>query len=326
MAALTLVLGEEELLVSRAVTAAVAAATGNAAVSDTGLGAAVSDVAAAELTPDALRELTSPSLFDEDRIVVVRGLIDATKDVVAALVGLAQAPADDGCSVIVVHAGARAKSTVDALRGAGAEVVTVPSVTTVRDREQFVVDEVGRAGGTIERAAAADLVAAVGSDLRELAVTSEQLIADIGSTLSVEDVASYHRGRAESTGFAVADRAVEGDVPAAVETLRWALATGTDPVLVNAALANNLRTIGVVGAAGRRSPDALAGVLRMPAWRIRRAQGWLRGWRPESLRAAVRAVVTADAGIKGADDDAAFAVERAVLAVATAAAGARGPA
>jgi DNA polymerase-3 subunit delta len=97
--------------------------------------------------------------------------------------------------------------------------------------------------------------------------------------VTAEHVAAYFRGRAESTGFAVADRAVEGEVAA-----------------------------------------ALASQLGMPAWKIRRAQGWLRQWRPESLARAVQAVADADAGIKGAGDDAAFAAERAVITVSACAA------
>jgi DNA polymerase-3 subunit delta len=54
----------------------------------------------------------------------------------------------------------------------------------------------------------------------------------------------------------------------------------------------------------------------MPARKIRRAQGWVRRWRPEALVDAVQAVAAADADIKGAADDAAYAAERAVLAVA----------
>jgi DNA polymerase III subunit delta len=129
----------------------------------------------------------------------------------------------------------------------------------------------------------------------------------------------YYRGRAESTGFAVADRAVEGDLTAAFETLRWAFATGLDPILVSSSLAANLRLIAQVGAAGPGSPDSIAGQLRMPAWKVRRAQGWLRRWRPEAVATAIKAVAAADADLKGAADDAAYAVERAVMAVASAA-------
>jgi DNA polymerase-3 subunit delta len=179
-----------------------------------------------------------------------------------------------------------------------------------------VTGEVREAGGSIDRDAAADLVASIGTDLRELSTACAQLVADVGPRVSSQQVAAYYRGRAESTGFAVADRAVEGDVAAALETLRWAFATGTDPVLVSAALASNLRTIGLVASAGRGSPEALAGPLGMPPWKIRRAQGWLKRWRPEALAAAVQAVATADAGIKGEGVDAAHAAESAVIAVA----------
>ena len=187
---------------------------------------------------------------------------------------------------------------------------------SARDREQFVADEVKEAGGSIDRAAAVDLVGSIGTDLRELSTACIQLVTDVGPRITAEHIAAYYRGRAESTGFAVADRAVEGDTAAALETLRWAFATGVDPVLISAALAANLRTIALVGAAGRGSPDALAGPLGMPAWKIRRAQTWLKRWKPDALAGAVQAVADADAGIKGAGDDAAFAAERAVIAVA----------
>jgi DNA polymerase III subunit delta len=117
----------------------------------------------------------------------------------------------------------------------------------------------------------------------------------------------------------VADLAVKGNVGAALETLRWAFATGLDPILVSSSLAANLRLIAAVGTAGPGSPDAVAAKLRMPAWKVRRAQGWLRRWRPEAVAEALSAVATADADLKGAADDAAYAVERAVMVVAAAA-------
>jgi DNA polymerase III subunit delta len=316
MAAVTLVVGDEELLVARAVERAAAA---GASKTVAGVGPTRYDVLAAELDTDALAEMTSPSLFAEERVVIVRGLQDADKDTVAALVACIETR-DEGVTLAITHTGgAKGKAALDAVTGAGAQVVPVEKVKSARDREQFVLAEVKAAGGVLDREAAADLVAAIGTDLRELAIAVEQLVADVGRQVSAADVATYHRGRAESTGFAVADRAVEGDLVAALETLRWAFATGVDPILVSSSLAANLRTIAIVAAAGRGSPEALAGPLGMPAWKIRRAQGWVRRWRPEAVATAVRAVAVADADLKGAGDDAAYAVERAVLAVATAA-------
>ena len=303
---MTVVVGDEEFLVGRAVTVAV-----------TGFGAGtadVRDVACAELSVEEIAELTSPSLFGDCPVLVVRGVQDAGKQIAAALLAAAELP---DARVVVTHAGGmKGKAVLDGLKGAGARLVEVPRIRSPRDREQFVADEIRAAGGSIARDAVADLVTAIGGDLRELATACVQLVADAGPSVSAEDVAAHHRGRAESTGYAVADRAVEGDVAAALETLRWAFATGLDPVLVSSSLAANLRTIAAVASAGRGSPDALAGPLGMPAWKIRRAQGWARRWRPDTLRLAVLAVAEAAAHIKGAADDAAYAAERAVVTVA----------
>ena len=313
---MTVVVGDEDLLVARAVSRRIAAAAAASADSEA---APTVTVDATQASADALAEVLAPSLFAEDRSVVVRNLQDADKELVAALVALAEAP-EPGVTIVAVHAGgAKGKAALEALRETSAEFVTVAPIKTVRVREQFAVDEVKAAGGSLDRDAAAELVGAIGTDLREIATASAQLVADVGGQITTADVATYYRGRAESTGFAVADRAVEGDLAAALETLRWAFATGLDPILVSSSLAANLRLIAQVGAAGPGSPDAIAAKLRMPAWKVRRAQGWLRHWRPEAVGAAVLAVAAADADLKGAADDAAYAVERAVLKVAAAA-------
>jgi DNA polymerase-3 subunit delta len=310
VASATIVMGEEGLLADRALARALAAA---------GADATVQEVTGGELTVELLAEIASPSLFAEPRVLVVRGLQDLPKDVTAPVVALVE-DGDADVTLLAVHAGAaKGKAVLEALKGVGANVVPVPKITSVRDREQFVTDEVKQAGGRIDREAAADLVAAIGTDLRELATACAQLVADVGKGIGVTEVATYYKGRAESSGFTVADRAVEGNAAAAIETLRWAFATGLDPILVSSSLAANLRLIAQVAAAGRGSAEAVAARLGMPAWKVRRAQDWLRRWRPDALARAVRAVAVADADLKGAGDDAAFAVERAVLIVAEAA-------
>lgn len=310
MPSATLAVGEDGLLADRAIARAVAAA---------GADASVHEAVGGELTAELLAELASPSLFGDTRVLVIRSLQDVAKDVVDALAATIED--DAGELVLVGHhvGGAKGKAVLESLKGVGATVVPIPKISSVRDREQFVADEVKAAGGRIDRDAAIELVAAIGNDLRELATACAQLVADVGPGISVSDVATYYRGRAESSGFAVADRAVEGNAAAAIETLRWAFATGLDPILVSSSLAANLRLIAQVGAAGGGSPDAVAARLGLPAWKVRRAQDWLRRWRPDALARAVRAVATADADLKGAADDAAYAVERAVLTVAAAA-------
>jgi DNA polymerase-3 subunit delta len=305
----TVVVGEDGLLADRAVSRAVAAAGE----------ASVHEVRGGDLTADLIAEVGSPSLFDDARVLLIRAMQDVPKDSAPALLAVVEDDASD-LHVVGAHAGgAKGRALLDSLKGVGATVVSVPRVTSPRDREQFVADEVKAAGGRIERDAAVELVAAIGGDLRELATACAQLVADVGRGIGVSEVATYYRGRAESTGFTIADRAVAGDAAAAIEALRWAFATGLDPVLVSSSLAANLRLIAQVAAAGKGPADAIAARLAMPAWKVRRAQDWMRRWRPDSLARAVREVARADADVKGAADDPAYAVERAVLLVAQAA-------
>ena len=59
--------------------------------------------------------------------------------------------------------------------------------------------------------------------------------------------------------------------------------------------------------------------LGMPPWKIDRVRQQMRGWSADGVASALRAVATADAAVKGGGDDPAYALERAVVAVARAA-------
>ena len=311
-APLRLVLGDEELLVSRAVAEVTAAVRAADPESD------VRELAAAELVAADLFDLLSPSLFGTRRVVVVRGAHEAKPDVVEALRSYAADPSGD-VVLVVVHPGvARGKALVDALRAAGAVVVECAKVTRPEERLAFVRSEVARQGGVIPPDAAAALLDAVGNDLRELATACEQLVADTGGRIDAAAVGRYHRGRAEVTGFAVADRAVVGDIPGALEALRWALAVGVAHVLVADALADGVRSIARVSSAGRANPYSLAGTLGMPPWKVKRAQSQSRGWTEAGLTRALHVVADLNAGVKGVAADPSYALEAAIRDLADA--------
>jgi len=307
-----LVLGDEELLATRAVTDATDAAVAVDPDAD------VRSYEAGALTVGEIAEMLSPSLFGGRRVLVLRAAQDARKDLVTALVAYAKNP-DPDVHLIVVHAGgAKGKAFADGLKAAGAQVVPAVKLKGHRDRVAFVRDEIRRAGGRCTDDAAEALLAAVGNDLRELASACSQLIADTDGRIGADTVARYYKGRAEVSGFTVADAAVVGDLPAALEALRWALHIGVDPVPIADALADGIRTVARVSSAGRGSAYQLAGSLGMPAWKIERAQRQSRGWTPDGLVTAMRAAADCNAAVKGGADDRAYALERAVFAVAAA--------
>jgi DNA polymerase III subunit delta len=198
-------------------------------------------------------------------------------------------------------------------------------VTRYAERLDFIRAEFRRAGKRADDGAARALLDAVGSDLRELAAACDQLAADVeGNSVGESAITTYYRGRAEATGFSVADRAVEGHLVQAVEQLRWALATGVSPVLINSALASGLRLLGRVGTAPRGlSSMALASEVGAPPWKIDRVKQQLRGWHPAGIAVALQAVAEADAQVKGEAISAGYALERAIrrIVAARAAAG-----
>ena len=310
--ALRLVIGDEELLVARAVSEAIA--TARAAEPDS----EVREYLGGDLVPGELAEMISPSLFGGRRVLVVRSGQDAKKDVTAVLVAYARDP-DPDVSLVVTHAGgAKGKALADGLREAGALVIPAARITRHRERVDFVRAEVRRLGGKCPEDAAEALIAAVGNDLRELVSACSQLVADTGGRFTPDTVARYYRGRAEVSGFTVSDATMVGDVPAALEALRWALHVGVDPVPIADALADGVRTVARVASAGRGNAYQLASALGMPAWKIERAQRQARGWTPGALVDAMRVVADCNAAVKGGSDDRGYALERAVFAVAAA--------
>ncbi len=311
-APLLLVVGDEEFLAARAIAAAVEAAR----AADPG--ADVREYDAATLTAGEVAEMLSPSLFGGRRVLVVHSGQDARKELVTALVAYAKEP-DPDVTLIVAHlGGAKGKAFADGLRAAGAEVIAVPKLKGDRERIAFVRDEFRRNGGRCDESAASALLAAVGNDLREIAAACSQLRADTDGRITASVVARYYRGRAEVSGFTVADAAMIGDVPGALEALRWALHVGVDPVPIADAIADGVRTVARVAAAGRGNPYSLANSLGMPAWKIQRAQERSRGWTAEGLVEAMRAAADCNAAVKGGGEDRGYALEQAVFAVAAA--------
>ncbi len=319
---MTVIVGDEELLVERAVRAAVAlAAAGGAGPADGDsdgavAGAGIHDVAAAGLTAGELTGLTAPSLFGGACVVVVRSAQDAGKDLSAELLRLTRSPAPDVFLIITHAGGVRNKALLADIVSAGARRVDCPSVKRFGERMDFLRGEFRQAGRKADDGGLRALLDAVGTDLRDLAAACSQLSADTTGVINQAAVARYYQGRAEATGFSVADKACEGNLADALEQLRWALATGTSPVLISSALAQGLRTLGLVGSVGRGlSPNALAGELGMPPWRIDKARQQLTGWTADGLAMAHAAVAEADVQVKGEGASAGYALERAVSTI-----------
>ncbi|GAA2197292.1 DNA polymerase III subunit delta [Sinomonas flava] len=260
----------------------------------------------------------SPSLFGERKLVEVHGLESMSEEFLKDGLAYAASPDQDVVLVLRHAGGTRGKKLLDAVRASGAPVIDCQPLKKDSDKASFVAAEFKGSGRRIERDAIEALVAAVGSSLAELAAACAQLTLDASAAIDVATVEKYYGGRVEATAFKVADAALAGDRARALSAFRHALETGVDPVPMVAAIASKLRTLARVAGA-RGSAQAVARDLGMQPWLVEQAQRDIRGWTPQSLAAAIRAIAEADAEVKGLARDPAYAVERALGIVASAA-------
>jgi DNA polymerase-3 subunit delta len=160
--------------------------------------------------------------------------------------------------------------------------------------------------------------------LRELSAAVSQLAADTPAGVIEEShVNKYHQGKIETTGFDVADKVMDGNFAESLITLRHAIATGTDPVMITSAIASSLRGIAKVSGINRSQKSfELAGELGMAPWQIDKARRQLNGWNANTLTAAVEAIAKCDAQVKGGASDPIYALEQALSRICAARLGA----
>jgi DNA polymerase III subunit delta len=305
------VLGDEELLVERAVGEVLRSARDAAGNVDV----PVDRLRAGEVSTSELAELLSPSLFADERVVVLESAAEAGKDAVA-LIADAAADLPPGTMLVVVHSGGgRAKALADQLKRLGAEVHPCARITKPTERAEFVRREFRELKIKVSDDTVTAVLDALGSDLRELAAACSQLVADTGGQVDPAAVRRYHSGKAEVKGYDIADKAVNGDVAGAAEALRWAMMSGEPQVVLADALAEAVHAIARIGPLSG-DPYQLAGELGMPPWRVQKAQKQSRRWSRESVAEAMRLVATLNGDVKGVAANADYALETAVRRVA----------
>jgi len=305
---ITLLQGGESLLADRAISQITAKFKG----------ATVSTLEAGELELGGITDALAPSLFGDSRVVVIKEIQDLPAELGEEITAYLEAQ-DESVELVLWHkGGVKGKALLEKIKKLKPTIIPCDVIKKDGEKSDFIRSEFKRLGRTISTEAVQALIDALGSDLRELGGACSQLAADVtaGKMIDETDVMKFQNGRIETTGFDVADAALDGRRDVALIALRNALATGTDPVLITSALAGSLRTLAKVSGASRgvKSFD-LAGPLGLAPWQIDKARRQLSKWTPSTLAGAVVAVAQADADIKGAAVDPIHSLERAIIAI-----------
>ena len=312
MNSLYLILGSETALADRAV------AKLNAQLKDEKC--EMTTLFAADTIAGDISDALAPSLFSERRALVIRDLQDLPEDNREEIIRYIQQP-DLMTTLIFVHkGGVKGKALLDAIRKAKPEIIACDPLKKETEKEEFVNSLFLDLGRKASSAAVAALVGAVGNDLRELQAAVGQISADAAiGVIDETTVDKYHQGRVETTGFDVADATLAGNLSAALISLRSALETGTDPVMITSAIASSLRALAKVSGSNRNQKSfELAALLGLAPWQIDKARRQLNRWSPSQIADAVSAIAQADAEVKGAASDPIYALEKAVIRIVTA--------
>ena len=271
------------------------------------------DINAATYQAGQLDVITSPSLFGESRMVIIRDLETMSDALADDLIAYAGAPAPD-VWMFLAHPGgnARGKKVIDTITKAKWPVIPAEPLKNDRDKLALIASDVRAARRQMDTEAQQALVDALGNDPRAMAGALAQLLSDVSGRITLEDVRRYQAGRVEATGYDVADAAVAGNSAKALTLARHAFATGIAPQLLVTALAMKFRSMAKVSIGGSAS------ALKMAPWQVDRARRELQGWSDDALATSILAVARADAEAKGASRDPVYAVERAVLTICNA--------
>jgi len=282
--------------------------------------AELTTLSASEVIVGDIADALAPSLFSERRALVIKELQDLPEESRDEITRYLD-NTDPTTTVIFMHkGGVKGKALLDAIKKANATIIACEPLKKESEKQEFVRNLFLDLGRKASPVAVSALVNAVGGDLRELSAACSQIVSDTSAgTIDEAHVEKFHQGRIETTGFDVADIALDGNLAQALITLRSAIATGTDPVMITSALASAIRGLAKVSGANRNVKSfELAGSLAMAPWQIDKARRQLAGWTPKGLIAAVSAVAQADADVKGAASDPIYALEKAISEIATA--------
>ena len=273
----------------------------------------VTEVDASQYEAGRLYELTAPSIFGEERLVIIDKVESCSDDLIADGLELLKEALED-CTVVFRHAsGVRGKKLLDALRGSSnvAEVIC-EKITKEADRISFATQEFKAAKRVATIPAVRALVESFGEDLAGLAAACNQLLQDVQDDIDEKVVERYFSGRADVDTFKIADAAIAGNAGLALSILRQAFEAGAEPASMVGAFAHRIRGLAKL----LNNRHATAAQLGMQPWAMDKARKELVGWTEAGMANVISELAEMDAASKGMDRAPEFAAERFVLLLA----------
>lgn len=278
-------------------------------------GDALSEVTFDSATPvgEVLVALSTPSLFGDRRLIVIRDAHNLKRDQVEAIVAYLESPSPH--SVLVLVASSPPRHLVGAVKQRGAVLSLEPLrgrrlVSWLKERArtyELAVDDRG----------AWALIDSVGSELRELDAALQQISTRLGAgaRAGADDVRRFFPRLADERIYAFTDAVGDRRLDLAMGTLRRLLDQGDEPLVLFGALTAHMRRMLVARSHAEQGARDIGDALGLPDWRAQRLLRQVRSYKPEELVSAIDVLAGADVEMKGGDVPPEMALEKAVIEI-----------
>lgn len=259
----------------------------------------------ANVVAAAVMGVQTESLFGDRRVVVLRNLDEATVDQLRGLVEYLGHPTEAN-HLVVTSLGKLAKSTTDALKGAGATVISTSPPSKKADLHEWFSEQFTEAGVKIDAPAIAAVISWLGQDQARLPSLIEVLASTYGTAkkLTTSDVEPFLGDKGSVLPWDLTDAIDRGDAATALSMMRRMVRSGEyHPLQLMALLHNHyarlLRLDGpVVGSAN----EAVALIGSKSEFQARKYLDTYRRLGSKNVSAAIQLLARADVDLRGGKD------------------------
>jgi DNA polymerase-3 subunit delta len=202
-------------------------------------------------------DLATPSLFGEERALLVNGARHLNEAGAKELAAYLTSPAPDARLVVLVQVAERGKPPAALVKLVQPVGKVVQIAVARKDLPQWVRERAERHGASLAPDAARALVDVLGESPAALDAGVGQLAAAFGSArLTRDHVEEQFRGLGEQKVWDLCDRLFERDAPKAIRSLRALLEAREEPLMILGSVSSRIRDLIRVKALPERTSPA----------------------------------------------------------------------
>lgn len=257
-----------------------------------------------------LQAISTPSMFDDRRTIVVREVEKFPADAQRKLIACLENPVPD--ATLIVVGSKMPAQMVSAARKSG-HVIEVEKGRR-QDLFAWVKQQVSAKGLHIAGEAMNAMIEAVGEQRLALSQAIEELslAKPPGTRLTVKDITGQFQGRADVKLYGFIDAVAQKQGAAALEAMHYLVSQGEAPSMLFWSLTRHFRQMLI---AAESSPKQVAKTLGIPDWRAEKLVRQARGFGLEALVETYQLFAEADLKVKSSEEPEGLTLERTVVAI-----------